>query len=167
MKSFNEELDELLITLDYGSSDIEGFDFMKEEMIRHTLLRLKSHIKILRTLDQYESSKIETETLKDMYTSLSEPDSMKGMTGNNHVYKFLELVSNFICYSKFNCKYHGDKPEEIPMVLDNLNNYINELISLSKQRTLDNCKDDDERAAKKRWIEFLDKERTMLDNRAI
>lgn len=167
MKSFNEELDELLITLDYVSSDTESSIFFKEEMIRHTLKSLKSHIRILKTLNQFESSRIETDTLYGMYTSLSEPDPIKGMTGSNHQYKFLALVLNFICYSKFSCKYHGDKPEEIPLILDNLTDYINDLISQSKQRTLDNCIDEDDRVAKKRWIEFLDKERTMLDNRAI
>lgn len=167
MKSFNNALDELLTTIDYSSSNIEGFDFFKEDMIRHSLKSLKSHIRILKTLNQYESSKIETEKLKDMFTRLSEPDTIKGMTGSNQMYKFLALVSDYICYSKFNSEYHGDKPEEIPLVLDNLTDYINDLFSQSKQRTLDNCKGEKDRAAKKRSIEFRGEEITMLDDRVI
>lgn len=165
MKSFNEALDELLITLDYSSSNTEGFDFFKENMIRHTLVSLKSHIRILRTIDQYESSRIETDTLYEMYASMSEPDPIKGMTGSNHMYKFLALVSNYISYAKFNCKYHGDKPEETPLVLDSLTNYIDDLFSQSKQRTLDNCKGE-EFNAKKLWIELCE-DRTRIDRRPI
>ncbi len=166
MKSFNEALDELLIILDYSSSNTEGFDFFKEDMIRHTLKSLKSHIKILKTLNKYESSKIETEKLKDMFIRLYEPDPIKGMTGNNHMYKFLALVSNYICYAKFSSKYHGDKPEEIPYVLDNLINYIDELFSQSKQRTLDNYQDKKVKAAKANRIGLCE-ESTMLDKRSI
>jgi hypothetical protein len=152
--------------MDQSSSNTEGFNFFKEERDRHTLIILKSHIKILKTLNQYESSRIETEKLKDMFTSLSKPDPIKGMTGNNHIYSFLTLVSNYICYSKFNCKYLGDKPEEIPLVLDNLFNYINDLFFQSKQRTLDNCKGEENKAAEKDWI-GLGEEITMLDDRPI
>jgi hypothetical protein len=167
MKSFNEALDELIITLDYGSADTEGFDFHKEGTIRHVLRKIKSHVRILKTLNQYESSKIETEILKDMFTRLSAPDPIKGMTGSNQMYKFLAVITDYICYSKFDCKYHGDKPEEIPMVLDNLTDYIEELFLQSKQRTLDNCKVGKERADKKRLIEFLWVERPFPDDRAI
>ena len=166
MKSFNESLDELLITLDYGSSDTEEFDFFKEDMIRSTLKLLKSHIRILKTINEFQSV-IETEKLRYMYTSLSEPDPSKGITGFNHMYKFLALVTDFICYSKFDSKYLGDKPEEIPMVLDNLTDYIEGLFLESKQRSLDNCKGNKEKAAKKRWIEFRWKERAIPDDRAI
>ena len=166
MKSFNNQLDELLTTLDHSSSNLEGFDFFKEELDRHTLISLKSHIRILKTLNQYESSRIETEKLKDMFTSLSKPDPIKGMTGYNYMNNFLTLVSNYICYSKFNCKYHGDRPEEIPLVLDNLIDYINDLFSQSKQRTLDNCKGEENKAAEIDWI-GLGEEITMLDDRPI
>jgi len=165
MKSFNEELDELLITLDYSSSNTEGFDFMKEDMIRYTLISLRDHIRILKTLNQFESSRIETDTLYEMYTSLSEPDPIKGMTGNNHKYTFLALVTNYICYTNFDCKYHGDKPEETPLVLDSLTNYINDLFSQSKQRTLDNYKGE-EFNAEKLWIELCE-DSTRIDRRPI
>lgn len=148
MKSFNEELDELLVTLDYGSSNIEGFDFFKEDMICHTLKKLKSHIRVLKTLNIYESTTIESEKLKEMYTKLSEPDPIKGMTGSNHNYSFLKLVSTFICFSKT----HKDSPDEIPIVLDNLINYIDDLFSQSKQRSLDNCKSEKEKESKIEWI---------------
>lgn len=167
MKSFNNELDELITTKDYSSSNTEGFDFFKENMIRYSLKTLKSHIRILKTLNQYESSKIETEKLKYMFNLLSEPHPIKGMTGYNQMYKFLALVSDFICYSKFNNKYHGDKPEEIPLVLDNLTDYIDDLFNQSKQRTLDNCLDEEHRLKEERMIEFRSKELTMLDDRVI
>lgn len=165
MKSFNESLDELLITLDYSSSNTEEFDFFKEDMIRSTLKLLKSHIRIIKTINEFQSV-IETEKLRQMYSSLTEPDLTKGMTGYNHIYKFLALITDFICYSKFDFKYLGDMPEEIPMVLDNLTHYLEELFLESKQRTLDNCKGNKERSAKKRWIEFRWVERPIPDDRA-
>ena len=160
MKSFNEALDELIITLDYGSADTEGFDFMKEEMICHTLKNLKSHIRVLKTLNLYESTTIESEKLKDMYTLLSDPDPIKGMTGNNHIYSFLEKVSYFICFSKT----HKDSPEEIPTVLDNLINYIDNLFSQSKQRSLDNCDSDDKKKSTNEWVGDCE-ERSRLPRR--
>jgi hypothetical protein len=166
MKSFNEPLDELLIKLDYGSSNTEGFDFFKEDMIRSTLKLLKSHVRIIKTINEYQSV-IETEKLRQMYTSLSEPDPTKGITGFNQIYKFLAFITDYICYSKFDCKYLGDKPEEIPMVLDNFMDYIEELYIESKKRSLDNCNGNKERSAKKRWIEFRWSERPIPDDRAI
>lgn len=148
MKSFNEELDELLITLDYSSSNTEGFDFFKEEMICHTLKNLKSHIRVLKTLNLYESTTIESEKLYDMFTLLSEPDPINGMTGSNHQYKFLALVSDYIDHSN----YEGDKFSETPKVLDNLINYIEDLFSLSKQRSIDNCEREDKKESMIEWI---------------
>lgn len=166
MKSFNEALDELIITLDYGSADKEGFDFFKEDMIRSTLKLLKSHVRIIKTINECQSV-IETEKLRQMYTSLSEPVPLKGVTGYNKIYKFLAFITNYICYSKFDCKYFDDRPDEIPMVLDNFKDYIEELYIESKKRTLDNCNGNKERSAKKRWIEFRWAERPIPDDRAI
>ena len=160
MKSFNEALDELIITLDYGSSDTEGFDFMKEEMICHTLKNLKSHIRVLKTLNLYESTTIESEKLKDMHTLLSNPDPIAGISKSNHIYSFLELVSSFVCFSKT----HKDKPEEIPTVLDNLIDYIDDLFSQSKQRSLDNCDSDDKKESTNEWVGDCE-ERSRLPRR--
>ena len=148
MKSFNEALDELLITLDYSSPNTEGFDFFKEDMIRHTLKSLKSHIRVLKTLNLYESTTIESEKLYDMFTILSEPDPIKGMTGSNHQYKFLALVSDYICHSN----YKGDKLLETTKVLDNLINYIEDLFCLSKHRSIDNCEREDKKESMIEWI---------------
>jgi hypothetical protein len=167
MKSFNDTLDKLLVTRDYDTSNPEVYDYYEEQSICHLLISLKRHIRILKTLNQNESSRIETDTLYEMYTSLSEPDPIKGMTGNNHKYTFLALVTDFICYSKFNCKYHGDKPEEIPMVLDNLIDYIDDLFSKSKQRIFDNCIDEKDKVSKKRILDILSEESIIIDDRAI
>ena len=167
MVSFNRALDELLTTIDYSTSNNEEFNFTKEYGIRSVLFDLKSHIIILKTLTKYESSRMETDILNDMVSQLSKPDKNIGMTMNNHIYNFLALVSDFICYSKFNSKYHGDKPEEIPVALDNLTDYIDDLLSKSKQRILDNCIDEKDRIHKERWMNGLENARNMRDDRVI
>lgn len=168
MKSFNVELDKFLVTIDnYITSDTDELNFYKECTLRGILLDIKNHIKLLKTVIQFESSRKESDLINNMFLLLSDAKSNKNLSINNYKYKFLSLVTEYIYYTKFNSKFQGDKPEEIPLVLDNLIAYTDELCRQSKERVLSNCLDEKEVREMQNRIDFLDDEDNLIDDRPV